>query len=114
MDEKIQQLFIDYAELKMQVGILVSRAESERDTQKRANDRHSDKANDLIELVEKTENAIMDILYGKDRISGMIVELDRLKQESEERKKTKQNIIALWIAVIVLVAGKIYDLITKK
>ena len=40
-----------------------------------------------------------DIIYGKDRKKGIIVELDRLNQESANRKKQQQQIYALWVMV---------------
>lgn len=89
--EDVKNILLQIEKLKFQAERLVSNAESEKETVKRMHEY-------ILLQVKKVEDELKDILYGKDRQSGIIVELDRLKQESMERKKTKQNIFALWIA----------------
>lgn len=72
-EEKIQQIFADITELKHRVARLESDAESEKRTRAQRN-------SDFDRLILKIENDFKDVLYGEDRRSGMIVELDRLNQ----------------------------------
>ncbi len=104
--EKIQETFSQLEQLKYQVLRLVSDAESEKDSRKRSTDH-------IIDMIRNVETDFKDVLYGKDRMSGIVVELDRLKQESNNRKAIKQNIVALWIAAGSLFAKIIYDALNK-
>lgn len=105
--ERINQAFLDIEKLKLQIARLVSDTESEKDTRRRTTE-------SLMKVIQKIENDFKDILYGTDRISGMVVELDRLKQESIERKRMKNHIYALWIAVGAGIIKEMFDVFTVK
>lgn len=105
--EDIKKIFLQLENLKFGVGRLESNAESEKGTVKRMHEY-------ILNEVKKVEDELKDVLYGKDRRTGIIVELDRLKQESEERKKTKQNIFGLWAAVGILLIKEIIVFFTNK
>lgn len=72
-DERILQILADIAELKYRAGRLESDAISEKDTR-------ADRNATFDTLILKIENDFKDVLYGENRRSGMVVELDRLNQ----------------------------------
>lgn len=43
----------------------------------------------------------------------MMIKVDRLTQEINERKKTKQNIWGLWVAVVVIAIKEIIELFKR-
>lgn len=103
--DQIRQLFIEIEKLKLGVGRIESHIASESGTLTR-------EAKRLGEEIDKVEKALHDIIYHPE--TGFMVRIDRLMQESMERKKTKQNIIALWIANGALIIKMTFDYITKK
>jgi len=108
MDQNdINKIFNEIESIKFQLHRLVADAESEKGTRARTNDR-------IYKEIESVENELKNLLYGTDRKSGIIVELDRLNQESMERKKTKQNIIMLWITIGGILLKMLFDVITHK
>lgn len=106
-NEDIEKIFLQLENLKFGVGRLESNAESEKGTVKRMHEY-------ILSEIKKVEDELRDVLYGKDRRSGIIVELDRLKQESEERKQTKKNIFGLWTAVGILLIKEVIVFFTNK
>lgn len=105
--EDVKNILLQIERLKLQAERLVSNAESEKETVKRMHEF-------ILAQVKKVEDELKDVLYGRDRRTGMIVELDRLKQESEQRKRTKQNIIALWIAYGTVLLKLVFDFFKSK
>lgn len=72
-EEKIEQIFTDIQDLKYRAGRLESDTESEKRTRSQRNV-------DFDKLIVKIESDFKDVLYGVDRRSGIIIELDRLNQ----------------------------------
>lgn len=105
--EKIVKLFGDIESIKLQLARLVSDAESEKDTRARTTDF-------VIDQVRKVEKDLREILYGDDGRGGMVVQLDRLQQELNERKSHKKNIIAIWISIGAIILKEIFDWIKNK
>lgn len=89
-EEKIQQIFADITELKHRTARLESDTESEKRTRAQRN-------NDFDRLIVKIENDFKDVLYGRDRRSGMIVEVDRLNQI----KKLVWSMIVLMVPMFI-------------
>lgn len=98
-EEKIQQILADIAELKHRAGRLESDAKSEKDTRAQRN-------SDFDKLIVKIENDFKDVLYGHDRRSGMIVDMDRLNQ-------IKKLVWGLIILVTPTFLKVIYDLFIR-
>lgn len=88
-EEKLDYLLSKVDKMELQVGRIASDAESEKHNRRRATD------------------DITDILYGKDKISGMVVELDRLKQNGIRAEKHWNYIIGLIISVVVLIIKEV-------
>lgn len=91
-DEKIQQIFSDIQELRSHVGRLESDARSEKDTRAARNTA-------IDKLILKVESDVKDVLYGTDRRSGVVVEVDRLIQI----KKLVWGLIILMLPIAVTV-----------
>lgn len=107
VQEKISGIFNELNSLKLQMNRIIADAESEKGTRARTNDR-------IYKDIEKLEVELKDLLYGEDRKTGIVVELDRLNQESLERKLTKKNIFALWIAVGGIIIKELITLLMRK
>lgn len=105
--EKINGILHDILSLKLQMERLMADAESEKETRARTSKR-------IYIDIEKVENEFKNLVYGADRKSGIIVELDRLKQESEERKEMKKHVRGLWSAILILIIEQIVLFIIKK
>ena len=98
IDKKIQEVLLELEKLKMQALHLEQIVESERGTLQR-------EANRLRVEIAKVEQEIRDILYNPE--IGLLIKIDRLVQESLERKRIKQNIWALWVAMAVVLIKEI-------
>jgi hypothetical protein len=72
-EEKIEQIFQDIHDLKYRASRLESDTESEKRTRAQRNA-------DFDKLLLKIESDFKDVLYGRDRRSGIIIEIDRLNQ----------------------------------
>lgn len=107
LQKNINDIFMKLHHMEMQMQRLVSDAESEKETRARIN-----KA--IAADIKRIENDIKELLYGNDRKTGIVVELDRLNQESMQRQRTKQQLFALWIAVGGLVIKEIISILMKK
>lgn len=70
----------------------------------------SDFDSEKLYRVEKNKE-IHETLYDPDK--GLLVRLDRLVQESIERRNLKQQITGLWISIIILIVAVILDHIFK-
>jgi len=103
----LTQILLDIQAIKGQLGRLVSDAGSEKGTRKRITD-------DLIIRIHKVEDDTLDILYGKDRISGLVIEVALLKNESKERKGEKRGRWGLYIAVGGIIVKEIIEFFTNK
>ena len=104
IDKKIQEVLLELEKLKMQALHLEQIVESERGTLQR-------EANRLRVEIAKVEQEIRDILYNPE--IGLLIKIDRLVQESLERKRVRQHIWALWVAVGSIIVKVIFDLINK-
>lgn len=102
---KINQIFLELERLKIAIGRIESHIESESGTISRETNR-------LMEEINKVEADLRNIIY--DPNNGFIVRIDRLMQESEGRKKTKQQIMALWVAVAGILIKIFIDFISNK
>lgn len=100
--DKIIKLFGDIESIKLQIARLVSDNESEKGTRQRL-------TVDLVDRIESVEKELKDILYGSDRKSGIIVQLDRLQTESDDRKFQRKNIIAIWISIGLIFIKELID-----
>lgn len=107
VQSKINDIFQELNSLKIQMNRLVADAESEKDTRSRTNVR-------IYQDIGKVESELKNLLYGSDRKSGIVVELDRLNQESVERKNTKKNIFALWIAIGGIIIKEVITILMHK
>ena len=101
--QEIKKAFLELDRLKDQVGRIASHIDSEKGSIGRETKRIRDD-------IEKIENQFKEILYGKD---GILIKIDRLEQESLTKKKTKQNIIALWIAVVIMFLQALFQMFKK-
>lgn len=101
--QKITEAFRELDRLKDQVGRISSHIDSEKGTLGRETKRIRDD-------IERVGNQFKDVIYGKD---GILIKIDRLEQESISKKQTKQNIIALWIGVSILLIESIIQMIKK-
>lgn len=104
-NDKIREIFIEIEKLKLGIGRIESHIASESGTLSRETKR-------LGAEIAHVEKSIHDIIYHPE--TGFMVRIDRLMQESAERKKTRQNIIALWIANGAVMIKIIFDLMIKK
>lgn len=107
LQKNINDIFMKLHKMEMQMGRLVSDAESEKETRARIN-------KSIAEDIKRVETELKDLLYGNDRKSGIVVELDRLNQENMIRQRTKQQLFALWIMVGSLVIKEVITLLMKK
>lgn len=98
--EKIHEAFVELEKVKTQLNYLSGIVESEKGTLQR----EADRLRNEIEIVERN---FREIIYDSEK--GLLIRLDRLTQESLERKRTKQNIIGLWIAVGSVIVKTIID-----
>lgn len=85
----------------MQQGIFESRFESERGTVSR-----------LFEGVRHNDEKMFKLIYDPD--NGLIVQLDRLKQQDKKNEERKKQVWGLWVIVIGMVIKIIFDEVTKK
>lgn len=89
-EERIQQILLDIEHLKMQSNRLVSDAESEKGQRRERNKQ-------IDESIKKLESDFKDILFGKDRVSGLLISVDRLNQI----KKLVWGMIVLIVPLVV-------------
>lgn len=75
-EERFEALVTAVERLRDQVQRLVADAESEKDTRARAN-------SEIAKLIRELQDEIMHILYGPDRKSGIVVDVDRLNNKME-------------------------------
>lgn len=96
MSDELQKLYeikLSIENLKLQLGHLGAIVESEQGTLQREADR-------LRKEISLVEEKINDYLFRPE--TGMLIQLDRLIQESKSRKRMQAQIIALAVAVIGL------------
>lgn len=99
------KLFIEIQKLKWEVARLLSNAESERGesgTFQRALKRLKD---DILKLEQDYRISMFDTEH------GMIVKLDRLINESNDRRNFKTQITALWISLICVIVAFVLKLL---
>lgn len=101
--QHIQEIIIEMERIKMQIGLLKSIVESERGVGGTI-DRQVKRLEDSI---KENDNKIRDLLYGKDRNNGLVMDVDRLKQ-------MQKMINWLTGSVIVLIGKAIIDLLIIK
>lgn len=103
--EQLNKIQLDIEKLKLTVGRIESHIASESGTLSRETNR-------IREEIHKIEDDMRKVVFHPE--TGFLVRIDRLIQESQERKKTKQNIIALWIAVGSLLAKIVFDMLVGR
>lgn len=96
----INKILVQLEEIKSQVLRFESHLDSEKGTRRRINSL-------ILKKIEKVQEDVNSILYGEDKKSGIIVDIDRLKQLSIQVK-------ALIAAVATIIGKIIYDMISKK
>ena len=100
-DQKnISRILSQLEDIKSQLKRFESEIDSEKGTRRRINSL-------IIKKIEKVQEDVNNILYGEDKKSGIIVDIDRLKQLSIQVK-------ALIGAVAAIIGKIIYDMISKK
>lgn len=102
-EEKVLAFALELEKLKQQIYHLEGIVESEQGTLQR-------EANRLRVEIKEIEDRFIKIIYADN---GMMIKVDRLTQESNERKKTKQNIWGLWVAVVVIAIKEIIELFKR-
>lgn len=102
MEDKIQQLFVRFEELRFQLGRITSNAESEKGTHLREHSR-------LQGEIDKCEKDLREIIY--DREKGLAFIVDRLLQDKDKRDKERWFI---FVTVGALLIKTILELLTKK
>ncbi len=103
-NEKIRDIIIGMERLKDQVSRLVSNAESEKGTLKRETER-------IYNEIESIEKKFDHLILNPE--TGLLLEVDRLKQDFKQRQSLKRNILALWVGVIGLALKYIAELFKK-
>lgn len=103
--ETIIQIRLAIERLQQQIGRLISNVESEKGTISRTRA-------ELREEISMLEQKINDILFKPD--TGLLIQLDRLIQESERRKKLQAQVVALWVTVAGIILEQIFKLLTDK
>jgi|SRR5687767_1710845 len=103
LHEKILSISLDIEKLKQQAYHLAAIVESEQGTLQREADR-------LKAEITKVESDFRKIIYDDN---GLLIKIDRLIQESNERKRVKNHIWGLWIAVIVIIIKALFELIKQ-
>lgn len=103
IEKEVSEIAKDIERLKQQIYHLQGIVESEQGTLQR-------EANRLRLEIKELEERFRKILYEDN---GMMIKVDRLTQESNERKRIKQNVWGLWVAVIVLVIRMIFEMFKK-
>jgi len=107
-DNDVQQLYeikTTLENLRFQVAHLVSTVESEKGTLQR----EADRLRHEIDILDKKFN---DWLFKPE--TGVLIQIDRLIQESERRKKMQTQIIGLWVAVGIGALKMVVDFIIHK
>lgn len=90
IDDKINKAFMDIEGLKHQSVHLAAIVESERGSLDRASKR-------FTEELDKVKKEFHEIIYHSEH--GLMIAVDRLKQESIERHSMRKHIYALWVMV---------------
>ncbi len=104
-DETIIQLRLAIERLQEQMNRLVGDHESEKGNRRRL-------TKFMMEEIKRMNGHLEEL---KHLIDGTFeIRLDRLEQESERRKKQRNQITALWITVGGLILGKLYDFFFHK
>lgn len=88
INEKISDLFVRMVKMETQAAHIEAIVDSEKGTLHR-------EATRLREEIKLVEDGFREVIY--DSEAGLIVKLDRLVQESSERKRVRQHIYALWV-----------------
>jgi len=104
-EEKIHQAFTDIEKLKIQLGIAMGQIDSEKGTVDRS-------AKRIYDRISEIDRKFHEILY--DPKTGLVLQVDRLTQESTERRRMKNHIIAIWIAVGSLAISFVLKLVNIK
>lgn len=102
MEDKIQQLFDRFENLKDQLGRLSSNAESEKGTHQREHLR-------LQTEIDKCEKDLREIIY--DREKGLAFIVDRLIRTDSKREKERWFV---FVTVGALFFKTILELLTTK
>lgn len=98
--EQIQKILLDLQWLRDNVNRLISNAESERINMR-------DKHIEINKRISDLDKLMREVFY--DHEHGFLVRIDRLTQESIERRKMKNHIIALEIGLGCVVVAFILD-----
>jgi len=104
VNERIADLALDVEKMRLKVERIQSHIDSESGTLGRETTR-------LRTEIDKVERKFDDLFY--DAKEGLVVRIDRLLQESEARKKTGQNIVALWIVMAGVLIKIVWDFFSK-
>lgn len=108
MADRISEAFLEIEKLKLQIERIKSHVESESGTLERMAKLAT---TELKISIEKIELDFKEIIYNSE--TGLQVKIDRLVQESKERRVNKQNIVGLWIAVGLMIIAKIIEWLSK-
>ncbi len=99
--DEIAKIHVQLEGMKFQIARLVSNAESEKGTLQRETDR-------LYKEIKELE----DKIYDPEK--GLLLEVDRLKRDYEQRQNLKKNIFALWIAVGSIIVKYLITIIAER
>lgn len=103
--ETIIQIRLAIERLQQQVGRLGSNVDSEKGSISRTRQ-------ELREEISLLELKFNEVLFKPD--VGLLIQLDRLVQESERRKKLQAQVVALWITVGGIILEQIFKLLIGK
>lgn len=105
IDKRISELFVRMEKMETQAKHLEAIVDSEKGTLQR-------EATRLREEMKEVENGFREVMY--DSENGLLIKLDRLVQESQERKKVKQHIYALWVMIGGMIIKELLSFFNNK
>lgn len=103
--EQLMQIRLTIERLLIQVGRLESNTESEKGTIKRTRD-------ELRQEIDMLEQKVHEILFAPDK--GLLIQMDRLVQESERRRKLQAVVISQGVILFGILIKFFLDWIGKR
>lgn len=103
--EQLMQIRLTIERLLIQVGRLESNTESEKGTIKRTRD-------ELRQEIDLLEQKVHEILFAPDK--GLLIQMDRLVQESERRRKLQAVVISQGVILFGILIKFFLDWIGKR
>lgn len=104
VQEKINELSLENERLRIQIERLEAHIESESGTLERESTR-------LRREIEIVEDKFQKAMYNGE---GLVIQVDRLKQEASARKSNKHHITGLYIMVVGGILIELFRLLTTK